>query len=240
MNQIERYRAHLQQMCEWEPFLLAESRLPGPRANLELARAAAEEGDPDQFYRWLSFGPAAAPVNSAAEFLPFCGTLGLGKVLADGDRQVLADLRALAEDPRWRVREAVAMALQKWGAADMPALLAEMSLWATGSRFVQRAAASATCEPSLLKDSEAAVGVLSLIDAITTTIVGASDRRGAGFIALRKALGYCWSVAIEAAPEYGMILFDRWAQVDDPDIHWIIRENLSKARLKKLGASKLP
>ena len=37
MGQIEIYREHLRQMCDWESFLLAESRLPGPRANLELS-----------------------------------------------------------------------------------------------------------------------------------------------------------------------------------------------------------
>ena len=45
MSTVETYREHLRQMCDWESFLLAESRLPGPRANLDLAQAAADEGD---------------------------------------------------------------------------------------------------------------------------------------------------------------------------------------------------
>lgn len=236
MDRIAQYRAHLQQMCDWESFLLAESRLPGPRANLELARAAAEEGGADQFYRWLEFGPATAPTNTPAEFLPFCGVLGLGQMLVAGDRQVLPQLKDAAEDPRWRVREAVVMALQMWGTDDMSSFQAEMDEWVTGSRYHQRAAVAAVCEPSLLRDVESAGRALRLIDMVTRSFATAIDRRAAGFVALKKALGYCWSVAIVAAPVEGKILFEKWSVVADRDIRWVVRENLSKTRLKKIDA----
>ena len=74
-----------------------------------------------------------APVNSPAEFLVFCGVLGLSRAL-DPRRGDLGPARksrrSFAADPRWRTREAVAMALQRWGDADMSALLAEMQSWA--------------------------------------------------------------------------------------------------------------
>lgn len=111
MGKIELYRAHLQQMCDWESYLLAESRLPGAQANVELARAAAEEGDAAQFYRWLAPGPEAAPAGTPAEFLAYCGVLGLGRLLVSGDASVLADIRAAADDPRRLIREAAALAL---------------------------------------------------------------------------------------------------------------------------------
>lgn len=149
MSTVEQYRAHLQQMCDWESFLLAESRLPGPRANLELAMAAADEGDEAQFLSWLSLDAEAAPAGTPAEFLPVCGVLGLGRLLAEGDRGVLPRLRAAARDPRSRLREAVAMALQRWGAADREALLDEMESWAAGSLYERQAAASALGEPSI-------------------------------------------------------------------------------------------
>jgi hypothetical protein len=231
---VNQYREHLRQMCDWESFLLAESRLPGPRANLELARAAADEGDAAQFLSWLTLDADAAPTNSPGEFLPLCGGLGLGRLLAEGDLAVLPRLRAAAHDPRWRVREGVAMALQRWGAADMPALLAEMTDWAAGSRYVQRAAVAALCEPALLHDGTAAGRVLELLDGITATVAGAADRRAEGFVALRKALGYGWSVAIVAAPDMGRPLLEKWAAHGDPDVRWIVRENLSKKRLRKL------
>ncbi len=48
----------------------------------------------------------------------FCGVLGLGRMVAEGKREYLQQLRHCASDPRWRTREGVAMALQNW--ADPP------------------------------------------------------------------------------------------------------------------------
>ena len=124
------YRRTLRDLAEWEPFLLEQSALPGPRANLELAAAAAEEAEEEALRRWAAVAPDAAPFGSTEEFLPVCGVIGLGRILADGDRSALVDLRLLASDPRWRVREAVAIALQRFGDVDFPALLAEMQRWA--------------------------------------------------------------------------------------------------------------
>jgi hypothetical protein len=41
-------------------------------------------------------------------------------------------------------------------------------------------------------------------------------------------------VALVAAPEAGRAAFDRWVRCADPDVRWIIRENLAKARLARL------
>lgn len=243
MGAVETYREHLRQMCDWESFLLVESRLPGPRANLELARAAADEGDVAQFRAWLAVGADEAPANTPGEFLPLCGALGFGRLLAEGDRAALADLRRAANDRRWRVREGAAMALQRWGAADMPALLAEASEWAGGTRLEQRAIAAALCEPALLGDAATAERVLDVLDGITATVRGAAavsgtaERRSEGLVALRKALGYCWSVAAVAAPARGLALMERWLADDDRDVRWIMRQNLGKTRLARLDAA---
>ena len=236
MSKIDQYREHLRQMCDWDFFLLAESRLPGPRANLELAQAAADEGDVAQFLLWLALDAAVAPVNTPGEFLPLCGAMGLGRLLAEGDRSVLPRLRAAANDPRWRLREGVAMALQRWGAADMPALLAEMARWAAGSRYEQRAVVAALCEPALLRYPAVAERVLVILNGITATIPGAADRRQDGFSALRKALGYGWSVAVVAAPEAGRLMLEELAGSASTDVQWIVRENLTKQRLIRLDA----
>ena len=236
MGQIEIYREHLRQMCDWESFLLAESRLPGPRANLELARAAADEGDATQFARWLAVDPAEGPTNTPGEFLAFCGALGYGRLLAEGDGAALTQVRQAANDPRWRVREAAAMALQRWGEVDMAALLAEAGRWAAGTRLEQRAAAAGLCEPALLTNEATAGRVLDVLDAIMVSVRGAADRRSAEFVALRKALGYCWSVAAVGAPARGQALIEKWLADDDPDVRWIMRQNLGKARLSRLDA----
>jgi hypothetical protein len=122
MTKIDLYRQQLRTLRRWDEYLLAESGLPGPRGNIELAQAVADEGDADLFERYLAYDAEAAPVNSPYEFLAFCGAVGLGRLLAEGRSQVLAKLRGCASDPRWRMREGVAMALQRWGKADMDAL----------------------------------------------------------------------------------------------------------------------
>jgi hypothetical protein len=228
------YRAKLRELDEWEPYLLAESGLPGPRGNLELAQAAADEGDEARFRAWLAFDAARAPANSALEFLPFCGAVGLGRLAAEGRGDVLPLLRQYASDPRWRMREGVAMALQRLGDRDMGALLQAVEPWSRGEPLEQRAAAAALCEPRLLGVPEHARQVLEYLDRITETITARAERRGDEFIALRKGLGYCWSVAVAALPEEGKPIMEKWLACDDRDVRWIMRENLKKERLARL------
>ena len=237
MGKIDEYRERLRELEDWDAFLLAECGLPGPRGNLELARAVAHEGDQETFERFLSFDPQTAPTNSPQEFLAFCGALGLGKLLVEGKREAMERLRVAASDPRWRSREAVAMALQRFGAADMDALLSEMEVWSRGSLLEQRAAAAALCEPSLLQDPGHAEQVLRILNEITTSVPLAEDRKQEDFRALRKGLGYCWSVATAAHPAAGKAMMETWFRNDDPDVRWIMKENLRKKRLERMDES---
>jgi hypothetical protein len=228
------YRETLRQLADWEPFLLAESGLPGPRGNLELANVAADEGDERFFRRMLAYDPKRAPTNDPHEFLAFCGVVGLGKLLAEGKVRVLKDIRQRASDPRWRVREAVAMALQRWGRRDMPALLREMKGWAKGGRLEQRAAVAALCEPDLLGQQVHVQKVLQILDTVTDSIAEARDRKTEEFEALRKGLGYCWSVAVAAFPEDGRPRMERWIGSPDRDVQWVMKQNLRKNRMTRL------
>jgi hypothetical protein len=51
---------------------------------------------------------------------------------------------------------------------------------------------------------------------------------------LRQALGYCWSVAIAADPGPGLVAFAVVCANPDPDVQWVVRENLGKKRLARL------
>ena len=232
----EAYRQELSALHNWDQFLLSESGLPGPRANLELVQAVADEGTLDLFRSYLSYTPERASTNSPEVFLVVCGVVGLGRLLAEGDLDQLAVLRACANDPRWRVREAVAMALQRWGDADMPALLNAMNEWAKGTLLERRAAVAAVCEPRLLKKPKHAKRVLKLLDTITTSIVREPNRKAEDFKTLRQALGYCWSVAVAALPSEGKPAMEKWLVNLDADVAWLMRENLKKDRLKRMDA----
>ena len=236
MSRIDTYRQALRSIDGWEPYLLAESGLPGPRGNIELAQAVADEGDEPLFLHLLSFDATSAPTNTPQEFLAFCGVIGLGRLVAEGRRDLLPAVRRHANDPRWRMREGVAMALQRWGRVDMRGLLVEMDAWSRGSLLEQRAAAAALCEPALLGNPADAKRTLQILDAITQSVEQSKDRCSDAFQALRKGLAYCWSVAVAALPEAGKPMMERWLTSEDRDVRWIMRQNLQKQRLIRIDA----
>ncbi|HEY3022716.1 MAG TPA: HEAT repeat domain-containing protein [Actinomycetota bacterium] len=236
MTALDEYRRALKDLDDPEPFLLERSCLPGRGATSSSltpwptsARASSSIGS--------SHSPRTAPrVGSREEFLAFCAAIGFGRLAAEGNRKVLMTLRTLASDPRWRVREGVALGLQRLGASDMQALLTEMRAWATGNDYPRRAAAAALCEPVLLRRESDVREVLAILDSITAALSRSSERRSEGFRALRKGLAYCWSVAVAAAPDAGRPLMERWMRSDDPDVRWVMKQNLTKKRLTNAGA----
>jgi hypothetical protein len=236
MSKADDYRKKLRELDSWDEYLLQESGLPGPRGNLELAQVVADEGEAELFERYLQYNADLAPTNSPYEFLAFCGVVGLGRLLAQGQTSRLDAIRHCASDPRWRMREGVAMALQRLGEADIDQLIREMQRWSTGNLLEQRAAAAALCEPRLLGQPEHARLVLDLLDKITANLLETADRKNENFLTLRKGLGYCWSVAVAASPEPGKKLMEKWLAVPDKDIRWIMQENLKKNRLVRLDA----
>jgi hypothetical protein len=222
---VEGYRAELRRLKDWEPYLKKHSGLPGPRANLELVRAVGEEADADRLWRLSA---------SSDEFLALCGAAGLGKVALMEPDTVMTWLRELASDGRWRVREGVAIALQRIGRENMPRLLADMRVWSQDGPFVQRAVVAGLCEPALVKDRGHAVQILEILDRITSSLAAADHRGDEGFRVLRQALGYGWSVAAVAAPENAWPYFEKWLLTKDKDVAWVMKTNLEKARLAGL------
>jgi len=166
--------------------------------------------------------------------LAFCGILGLGRLLAEGKVEYLGKLRILASDPRWRVREGVAMALQRFGRADIETLLGEMFVWSKGNFLERRAAVAAICEPDLLRSGDYSDQVFELLSEITESLRRVEDRKNDGFIALRKALGYCWSVAVYEYPQPGKAIMEGWFSERNKDIRWVMKQNLKKNRLQRL------
>lgn len=209
----------------WPAHLDAHSGLPGPRGNIELAVAVADLGDAAVFDELIASGD---------EYRTFCGVVGIGKAAAD--QQVAARMHELSKDGRWRVREAVAMGLQRLGDADIPSLERIVLDWAEDRHpLVQRAAAAAICEPRLLHSHEAAATAVEVCRRCTAGLVArpADERRHPDVRTLRQGLGYCWSVAVAADPKPGLAAFAALDETD-PDVAWIVRENRGKKRLSRL------
>jgi hypothetical protein len=225
------YLTELSQSPEKMAFLRQHSGLPGPRGNLELVQAAADMGREEEFREWIAVGSGSDPTD---EFLAVCGVVGLGRLVAEGRLGLVEELRDLASDRRWRVREGVAMALQRVGDADISRLFEIVAGWVDDRPYVQRAVVAGVAEPRLLQTPEAAAMAVDIVDTVTATLAAAPDRRSDEFRTLRQALAYCWSVVVVADPGRGKPRMERWALSGDPDIRWLIRENLKKARLLRL------
>jgi hypothetical protein len=238
LNKSETYRQRLASLPDWEPYLLQESGLPGPRGNLELAQVVADEGGRSLFEHFLTYTPQVAPTNDPHEFLAFCGVVGLGRLLAEGDERILDQLRPFASDPRWRLREGVAMALQRLGKQDMRRLLEGMQTWSAGNWLEKRTAAAALAEPVLLHNEKEALEALQILDQITASMENfgenSGDAKNEKFKILQQGMSYCWSVVVAAAPEQGKQLMEKWLACPDRVIHRIMQENLKKNRLARM------
>lgn len=236
MSKIGEYRQKLKKLDDWTPYLLKNSGLPGPRGNLELAQAVAEEASEQQIEEFLSIPIDQAKENTPKVFLVFCGVTALGKRIAHGEHQEFGRLRGYASDPRWRIREATAIALQFVGDEDMEVLLKEAKAWSQGNWYEKRAAAAALAEPRLLKDPKDARQVLQILDKITTSMETAGDSIDEAFKVLRQGMGYCWSVAVAALPAEGKPMMEKWLTSRNSHIQWMMKENLKKNRLVKMDA----
>jgi hypothetical protein len=230
-------------------YLLEHSNLPGPRGNLELAHVLAAElaAAPVDAQLWTALGAWAAlsaeeaDTGDRREYLPFCATVAFGALYRREARrrpQILRRLRAAANDPRWRMREGAAMALQKIGESQPGELLKLLQRWLERPTFLeQRAVVAALAHPPLLADEGFALASLDMAERILADVARRKPQaRGSEeFRVLRQGLGYALSVLVAALPAEGFQLLERWARIPDKDIAWILRENLKKKRLSKHG-----
>jgi hypothetical protein len=231
MSRQDEYTSELKGTSDRVTYLRAHSGLPGPRGNLELVQAAADMGDELAFREWITIGSGDHPTD---EFVSMCGIVGLGRLVAEGREDLVDELRVHASDPRWRVREAVAIALQRVGDANTDLLFQIARDWIADRGYVQRAAIAAVSEPRLLKPREAGRSAVDIVDAATANLANMPDRRSDEFRTLRQALAYCWSVVVAGDPPYGRPRMEHWIASTDPDVRWLLRENLKKARLARL------
>jgi hypothetical protein len=233
---------------ELTAYLVANSHLPGPRGNLELAKTfadqvasiGADEARWRLFQEWLAISTAEAPTGDPREFLPFCALQALGALYDQADdarrREALALIRAAAGDARWRVREGAAMALQRIGLQHAGNLIAIIADWLpSASLLEQRAIIAALAEPPLLRQPELARYALAVADQIMARLhaLDRATRKTEPFRVLRQGLAYALSVIVAASPVDGFARLRAWAVVDDPDVKRIVRANLGKARLAK-------
>jgi len=228
-------------------YLTSNSSLPGRRANIELTRAFAEaseeysaEHETEMWGLCVKLSEIShheAPVGDPREFLPFCGAQAIGAIGSVRPglfEEATSRLRALAEDPRWRTREAVAFGVQKLLEKEDKRTLNALEGWIRdGEWLAMRAVAAGVADPTALKNKKIAGRALGLHREIFDRILASKDRKSDGFKTLRKGLGYTLSVVVHAIPDEGFGYMRQLADLRDNDAIWIVRENLKKNRLRR-------
>ncbi len=241
-----------------EDYLIDHSALPGRRANLELvwaladevgALCAAPEVSLNQSYvaaEWLlwelmnRYPPAVfgGDPDSPLQMPQVCGAVAYGDWAA-AFQHIEAGVSALlhlANSPLWRVREAVAMGLQRLLAGQWASTIRRLQRRALDADpYEWRAIVAGIAEPDLLITAARALDALDLQYGALTYLrrLPADARRSDDVRTLRQALGYSVSVVTAAAPEAGFALMRAWATWNDADITWVLRENLKKKRLER-------
>jgi hypothetical protein len=232
-----------------EFYLREHSRLPGPRANLELANdvafllASASANYPDNvrtlIHTFANGDRGVIESNTPSEFVMLCGVVAAGvcaSVRLEWRDYTVEMLNHYSCNPSWRIREAVATAYQHLLSTDPESTLAFLTRVAARGNYLQlRAAISAVAEPRLLYKHEVLRCALQLQQVVLERVkrTPLSERKNEDFRVLRRTLGYTLSVVTAADPDAGFTLMRHCALWNDDDINWILRENLKKKRLAK-------
>lgn len=228
-------------------YLIKNSNLPGRRANIEMAMAFSEVveeinvADIDLLWNFseelIKITSNEAPTNNPREILPFCGTQVLGSIGVVSENyypKVMTHLKDLANDPRWRMREAVGMALQRLLDVNSQEMLNDIKQWIINDNWLEmRAVAAGIAHPRVLERKDFAIFALQLHKKIFEVILDSNERKSENFKILRKGLCYTLSVVTQVVPNEGFAYMKQILKYNDPDINFIIRENLKKNRLKK-------
>jgi len=128
------------------------------------------------------------------------------------------------------------MGLQLIGEQDLAAMKEIVEQWMqNGDWLVLRAVAAGLAHPPILKDPGAALYAVETAGALVKAFsrADAKERKAESFRVLRQGLGYSLSVFAAASPGAGFALLRTCAAVRDPDLRWVVRENLKKKRLSQ-------
>ncbi len=106
--------------------------------------------------------------------------------------------------------------------------------WLNKTHLHQRAMIAGLCIPKLQTIEIIYRETAIILEQLMKEVLNWNGQLSEGQKALRKALGYCWSIAIEANPDSMKSEFEKYLRYENKHIVWIVRSNLKKNRLIKL------
>ncbi len=226
---VSRLKPIISDTVRLENFIVEHSNLPGPRGNLELAFALAEVySNVNVLLKWADISEDQADVNDPKSFLAFCAAVCLGKIYTKTkDPSLTKILKRLANDGRWRMREAVAFGFQIIGEHDFNELRTIFSEWIDeANNLEKRAILVSLAHPPFLNE-----GRTKFCFEITDVILMQIDN-GEYFDVLKKGLEFTISVFVAVNPTLGFPFMRKWIGKCKL-IDKILEKNLKKNRLVK-------
>ena len=220
-------------MSETIEHLKLNSRLPGPRGNLELLHSFARRATPEEIEECIAHETTDLH-NSPEEFVVMCGIVARSLMGKNDAENTLETIRRYASHGSWRIREAVAIGIQEMVDGNFGEIVRFLTRWLDGNALEKRAVIAGLCEPKLLKDPHEIATVIGVLEHVTLSFEAVAGRLSDGQKSLRKTLGYGWSVAIVSDPDIGKPAFAKLARIQNTHISWIVRENLKKNRLRTI------
>lgn len=217
-----------------ERFVIENSNLPGPRANLELAFALSEVYENlEVLTKWTEIDADQADVNDPRSFLPFCSAVCLGRMYTKTkDVKIVQVLKKLASDDRWRIREAAAFGFQRIGEENLSELKRIFSEWIEKSNNREKRAILVSLAHPKILDRNTSLFCFEIVENVFEDMERDDD-----FEILKKGLEFTISVYTVVNPEHGFSFMEKWIGKDKV-IDEIIKSNLKKNRLLKKHPNK--
>lgn len=213
------------------------SGLPGPRANIDLARSVGA-GIAARGGRGLPLLDAL--LASGDEYQAIVGALALAaRIVADVDaRRGRQKLHDMAEDPRHVVREGVIAAVRDLVRAGGEPAIDALSTWTDGYLHAH-VVLEALADRELLASLRSGAGVLARLDeafALADVSPRAAER-SQGVRTLRRALPLQISLFAARFPEVLAWFAERAAVVERPESRDVLRETVRALRKSSLSLS---
>lgn len=235
---------------EWlEKYMLENSSLPSPRANLELAKEFAiffDECQNKDFYsileKWININEDFLENDSKEVFLIFASLQAYWHIMAclnkDEQKKYLEIFEEKMNSNLWRVREACVIWLQDFWEKDTLSLLEYLNyLYNRANKKQKRAIFAILAHYPILKNKEATKLSLDLTDKILKEILDYDKQtlKEEDTRILLKTMEYVISVFIVFAPENWFKIIEKYLQTWNPITTKIIKKNLLKKRLSSFS-----
>lgn len=245
--------AALEAAVEGEPrelfaMLPPKSGLPGPRPNLALAAALADQlatygKKANALVRELcAMDEERAPADTSREFLPVCGAFSLAaRWKANVDRKgALAGLHDMAEDGRRLVRDSVVQALRTIANAGDESFLDDLAAWMDG--YLHAAVVlDALSDRHVLDRLTNAEPVLARLDDAFRLAEEAprAHQRSHGYRVLLRVLGEAPSSMMARFPDAIAGWLTERAATKSPDLRESISRGIERARKAGHGEARV-